>query len=55
MVKSNDKTIESDYLMSEKTIKVEGVDLVTLFGASKRKHNKSYRKNGRDITFQAKI
>lgn len=37
MVKSNDKTIENDYLMSEKTIKVEGVDLVMLFGANNKK------------------
>ena len=37
MVKSNDKTIENDYLMSEKTIKVEGVDLVMLFGEKKKK------------------
>ena len=37
MVKSNDKTIENDYLMSEKTIKIEGVDLVMLFGANNKK------------------
>lgn len=37
MVKSNDKTIENDYLMSEKTIKIEGVDLVLLFGANNKK------------------
>jgi|TARA_B100000959_G_scaffold31206_1_gene29811 phosphate starvation-inducible PhoH-like protein len=37
VVKSNDKTIENDYLMSEKTIKVEGVDLVMLFGANNKK------------------
>ena len=35
--KSNDKTIENDYLMSEKTIKIEGVDLVLLFGANNKK------------------
>jgi len=37
VVKSNDKTIENDYLMSEKTIKIEGVDLVLLFGANNKK------------------
>ena len=37
MVKSNDKTIENDYLMSEKTIKIEGIDLVLLFGANNKK------------------
>jgi len=37
VVKSNDKTIENDYLMSEKTIKIEGVDLVMLFGANNKK------------------
>jgi phosphate starvation-inducible PhoH-like protein len=37
VTKSNDKTIENDYLMSEKTIKIEGVDLVMLFGANNKK------------------
>jgi len=37
VVKSNDKTIENDYLMSEKTIKIEGIDLVLLFGANNKK------------------
>ena len=36
-VKNNDKTIEKGYLMSEKTIKIEELDLITLFGTNNKK------------------